>query len=241
VLKNAQDLIDAISEHGPMTAAELSGVLGTPRSSVYRLIEGLNSIGLTAFEADTRVSLTLRWLHLADAASAAMTEWSFARRVLRRLSDTTDQTFFLSIPRHDEALCIDWSQGRGIGILILKPGATLPLYAGAAGRLVLAHHEHLEDYLDRAPFPALTATTLRTAAALRRDVETTRLRGWVHSDEDVTQGIGALGVPLLSKSGTFRGCLTLGGRATEIRERKEELIERLTSAATEIQDFHDWR
>jgi IclR family transcriptional regulator, acetate operon repressor len=117
-------------------------------------------------------------------------------------------------------------------VLILRPGRALPLYAGAAGRVTLAFRTESPDpYLAQAPFPAFTARTLTTAGQLRKDIAMTRKRGFSISDEDVTEGIGALGVPLISPTTGFAGALSLGGLAAEMNSRRTELSEQLLAAA----------
>ena len=74
-------------------------------------------------------------------------------------------------------MCIDWAQGQAINVLLLKPGRSLPLFAGAEGRVALAFGlEDVDAYLAQAPFPAFNSRTLTTAAKLRRDIAATRSR-----------------------------------------------------------------
>jgi DNA-binding IclR family transcriptional regulator len=179
--------------------------------------------------------VSLRWLKLSDAARAGMQEWSHARPLLDRLAGRTEQTIYLCVPQADRAICIDWSPGRALSVLALKPGRTLPLYAGAAGRVTLAcRSEPLEDYLRAAPFPPLTDHSLITARQLRADVDEIRSRGYSVSDEDVTLGIGALGAPLFDRDRVFRGALSLAGLAEDLRERRDELTADLLACADEL-------
>jgi IclR family transcriptional regulator, acetate operon repressor len=151
------------------------------------------------------------------------------------LAARTGLTIFLSVPQADRAICIDWSPGRGLSVLALKPGRSLPLYAGAAGRVTLAYRpEPLEDYLQAAPFPRLTDHTLTTARQLRADVETITSRGYSVSDEDVTLGIGALGAPLINRGGIFLGALSVAGLAEDLRLRRAELTVDLLACAEEL-------
>src|SRR4051795_12713262 len=138
LLANAREVIELLCVRGPSSPAEIAEQLGTPRSSVYRLVEGLAAVDLVSIGADGQAELHLKWLHLADAARSAMSEWSSASAALEGLAEETGQTAFLSVPVGREAVCVDWVPGRGIGVLVLRPGGSLPLYAGGAGRVVLA-------------------------------------------------------------------------------------------------------
>jgi IclR family transcriptional regulator, acetate operon repressor len=214
-----------------MSPAEIADVTGMPRPSVYRLADALQQARLLTVLEDSRVQASERWLRLADASRAAMWEWTSARDILDELCHDTGQTVFLSVPRGHEAICIDWAQGRAINVLLLKPGRRLPLYAGAAGRVALAFNGDPAAYLEDAPFEALTRRTLTTEKQLRRDIKLTRSRGYVVSDEDVTDGIGAIGVPLLDQAGRLRGVLSLAGLAEDIRDHADELVDQLNRSA----------
>lgn len=228
MLVNAHDVVEWLSENGPATPAELAVRLDMPRSSVYRLVDGLTSISLTRTDADGRVHVGERWLRLADAAQASMTEWSGMREVLVRLAKHTGQTAFLSVPQPDGALCIDWSQGRGIDVLALKPGRSLPFNAGAAGRIAFAYaDESAQAEAASQPLRSFTPQTITTIERLMADAARVREAGWVHSDEDVTLGIGSVGIPVLGQDNALIGCASLAGLAGEIRELRDVLVAQL--------------
>jgi DNA-binding IclR family transcriptional regulator len=234
ILQRSSNLVHLLAERGPLSTADAAEQIGMPRPSLYRLSDALTQARLIEPTADGRLRASLHWLRLADAARRGMTEWSGARTVLDDLASTTGQTVYLSVPRADQAVCIDWSRGRGVNVLALKPGRTLPLYAGAAGRVTLAFRpEPVEEYLQRAPFPPFTEHTLTRASELRADVAATRNRGYSVSDEDVTPGIGALGVPL-NNDGTFRGALSIAGLAEDLRAEREKFTAALLSSAARL-------
>lgn len=235
ILQRSSSLVQLLAERGPLTAAEVAEALGIPRPSVYRLADALTQTRLVEPTAEGKLRVSLRWLRLSDAARAGMREWSRARPLLARLASRTGQTIYLSVPQGDRATCIDWSPGRALSVLALKPGRSLPLYAGAAGRITLAYGPlPLEDYVRAAPFPRLTERTLVTAEELRQDVSATRSRGYSVSDEDVTVGIGALGAPLITRDGIFVGALSLAGLSEELHVRQTELVADLLGCAVEL-------
>lgn len=235
VLANARQLVDALAEHGPLSPAEAAELIRIPRPSVYRLAGALEAVDLVETLDDARIALSRRWLHLADAAGSAMTEWAGVDAVLDGIVEATGQTAFLSVPRANGAVCVAWSPGRGMGVLLLKPGRSLPYHAGAAGRVLLAFQQpDPEALLSDAPLPALTPRTLVDADALRADIAATRERGYSISDEDVTVGIGALGVPVRDARGAVRASLSLSGFAEAIREAQEEYVGVLRDAVTRI-------
>lgn len=230
IIANAVRLIEAMPSRGQLTPGEVAEQLGIPRASAYRLVDGLTAIGLLEPVADGRVRLSTRWLQLADSAQAALTEWSDAAGALEQLVGRTGQTAYLSVLMGDEAVCVDWRRGRGVDVLALKPGRSLPLYAGAAGRIMLAYAVDAEHYLTGAPFHRLTPHTLVTADELRADIELTKGRGFVISEQDVTVGINALGMPILRPDGSVAGCMSVGGLAEAFAAGLPRFRDELTDA-----------
>lgn len=238
VLANADEVIRLLAREGELSPAEIAERLGMPRPSVYRLLDGLSAVGLTDPLRDSSASLSLRWLHLADRARESAREWRGAKGVLGELVERSGQTAFLSVPRGDEAVCLEWEQGRGIGVLVLRPGHSLPLYAGAAGRVLLAFGEQPDGGLAGAARRAFTPRTMLTDDELRADVERSRRQGFVLSDEDVTLGIAALGVPVRRPDGQVVGALSLAGMRAEVIERESECLPMLQEAADRLGSLH---
>jgi DNA-binding IclR family transcriptional regulator len=223
-----------LARDGPLTPADIADRTGMPRASVYRLVGALGRIGLTEPRTSGRVGLSLRWLRLADAASAALHEWTGADAVLDELAQRTGQTAFLSVPRSDAALCIRWVPVSGIDLLALRPARSLPLHAGAAGRLCLAYRRDLPDVLARAPFPRLTPRTLTTAEELLADVQATRTRGYSVSDQDVTEGIGALGAAVLDGKDQLAAAVSIGGLAADFDRHHARFADAVRAAAAQL-------
>lgn len=216
VLGNAATIVELLAERGEQTPVELAEATGIARPSVYRLIDGLRAVGLAAPSTDGRVKLSVQWLHLGEAACTALSEWSRAQAVLDELSQETEQTAYLTVRRDYNAICIKWTPARGIGLLFLRPGRTLPLYAGGAGRALLAASRDNETYLAGAPFLPFTEKTLTTTDELRADIMCTRRIGYVLSADDVTVGIGAVAVNVVDRVGNTVGAISLAGRTNEI-------------------------
>ena len=235
VLANATELIEVLAAAGALSPADIAERIGVPRSSAYRLVDGLTAIALVEVLPDGRARLSARWLQLADDAHAGLTEWRDAPPVLERLVGRTGQTAFLSVLSDDAAACIDWRQGRGVDVLATKPGHSLPLNAGASGRVMLAFSSESDELLARGQFRRLTPTTLVTPDELRADIDGTRRQGYAFSDGDVALGIAGIAVPVLHADGALAGAVAIAGLAEPVRERREELAAALLEEAAVLQ------
>ena len=237
VLKNATQAIDALGAHGALTAPELAVELEMPRPSAYRLLSALVHAGFAEQLPDGQVALSARWLHLGDAALRGMSTWFNSDDVLERMRDDTGLTVYFCLPRDNEAICVRRLHGQNFQVLVLKPGGTLPLYVGAVGRTLLAFGDvDTSKYLADAPFRSITPRTLTEKDDLIADIALTRERGYCLSDEDVTVGVGAIGVPVVDSVGRTCAALSLAGVREQIVEDQERLAGVLKSASARITD-----
>lgn len=233
VLANADDVIQLLAAEGDLTPAEISERLNIPRPSVYRLIDGLGAVGFTDPLTEGAARLSMNWLHLADRAREGFDEWVGADQALQELVDRTRQTAYLSVRRGGEAVCLQWKQGRAIGVLLLRPGRSLPLHAGAAGRSFLAFDSVIDEYLSQTEGKrkSFTRRTLLHEADLREDARQSRSRGYTVSDEDVTDGVAAFGVPLRIDNGPMKAALSIAGSRMDVMPREDELVDALHAAS----------
>lgn len=230
LLDNANQIITLLGEIGSANVTLIASETGVPRSSVYRLIEGLAAVGMVRTDASGQIRLSERWLHLADAARKGFSEWQEQITQLDAITAHTGHTSFLSIPTTTGAACIAWSPASNLIVLSLRPGRELPFNIGAAGRLLFAQipDEDRGDRLEQYDFVEHTEKSIVTRDALLADAEAIRGRGWVLSDEDVTPGISAIGVPVRSTGKGSLGCISISGLAQDIQDRAEELAQYLS-------------
>lgn len=225
LLDNANQIIALLSEIGTASYSLIASEINTPRSSVYRLIDGLAAIGLVRVDRDTGlVRLSERWLHLADATTGSFPEWQHLIDRLPDLAERTGHTTFLSIPTATGGACIAWAPASNLVVLSLRPGRHFAFNIGAAGRLLFALSPKgaLEERLAACEFETPTERTIATPEALLADAERTRERGWVFSDQDVNRGISAVGVAATAATGAT-GCLSLAGLSQDVSPHAEAL------------------
>lgn len=230
VLAKAGGIVDVLAAENGISPAEIADMCDIPRSSAYRILDGLINVDLVESNSDVSYSLSLDWLDLADAARRSLTEWAQAPHLLREMTGETGLTSFLTVINGEETVCVEYAQGRGIDALILRPGGTLPFFAGAAGRVALAYSDEsiAEAYLSKAPFEGYNDNSLATESALREDMKLVREQGYALSNEDVTIGVGSIGVPIFEPAGEHViAALSIGGFIDAVLPRQGQLAETL--------------
>ena len=214
LISKAGAVLDILEQHKEASAADLAAVLGEPLSSVYRLLQSLTTTGWVdrgSRRGAYRLGLSLMTIgglvedHL-DIREASLPS-------LRELVDATNVTSFLCVRRGPRAVCLERIEGYAVQSLAMLLGGSLPLYAGAAPRALLAF----------LPVAEQSAILKDTSQQLRddpprpddqdiiADIARIRAAGYSVSDGDVTPGIAALGAPVFNHRGEVQGALSLSG------------------------------
>src|SRR3954453_23980122 len=132
VLAKAVAVLDHVAAEGEATPARLAELTGEPRSSVYRLLASLQSLGLV--EPGRRrgtVVLGLKLFRLGQTIVSRFDERQAALPVMERIHDELGETTFLCVRRGYNAVCIERLDGIRVSLLAMSLGGSLPLHAGA--------------------------------------------------------------------------------------------------------------
>jgi DNA-binding IclR family transcriptional regulator len=238
VLDKVAALLERLGAEGEASAVQLAESIGEPRSSVYRLLDGLRALGWV--EPGSRrgtFRLGLALFRLGSRVTGRFDERAAARPVMERLHARTEQTIFLTVRSGFEGVCIERVDGRWVQNMALTLGGSLPLHVGAGPRVLLAaaEDEFIASYLDRGPLTRFTPKTITTQAGLWRDVEATRANDYAISDEDDVLGMAAVGAPIRNHEGRVTATLSLSGpRATVLDGAAEQSLELIRAAAAEV-------
>ncbi|GAB3681714.1 IclR family transcriptional regulator [Saccharopolyspora tripterygii] len=234
VLSNSAGVLDILSERSPMSVAEIAQTLELPRPSTYRIVESMQAVGLLTADDDGRYMLSSLFMVLGDAARTAVPEVVAARPAMRTLAET-GLTVYVCTARAGSVRCLDWIPSRHLSLLQLTPGGTLPLHAGATSRAILAFDDELRaSVLKQQEWTKFTSRTLQTAEAIDLDAAATRERGYSISDEDVTPGVAAIGVPVFDRRGHLRAALSVAGLRDDVMGQEMRSSELLLRAARSI-------
>lgn len=236
---------DGLERAGP---AEVAVRIGTNKSTTFRILKSMEQIGLLDRSPDGTYALGIRLMELGTLVGERLDLRRLSEPVLRGLRDAVGQTVFLTVRHDDVAVCIDRLPGSHVEVMALRLGGRLPLYCGAAPRVLLAGLDDaaLERYLAKAPFEPRTPHTLTTAEELRADVHRTRSQGYTLSLEDVTLGVAAVGAPIFDHRGRVVAAISMADLRHEYADaRLPALVEHIRTAAAEIsralgRHVHGW-
>lgn len=237
-------VLRAISEHGPITAAEIVGLCRLPQPTVIRLVETLVDSGFVyRQQGKMTYKVTGRTLTLSRGFDPSYRLAEIAIPIVDRLHIEIGWPSNLAI-FDDDAMVISYSNRAALGLSIPgRIGARIPLLATGVGLVTLARMpaDARRQALQRAQAsgnrwdsdPALLA-------ALPERLEQVRRQGHAFAEEnyldEVYQSrIWAVAVPVNSPTGDYIALsslmLRMGG---ERRRHLSEILPKLVAAADQI-------
>lgn len=191
-------------------------------ATTRRLLVTLADEGLVAHDPETsRYRLTTGLLLLASAVDGGLSLQEIARDHLVELAAATDTTVFLSAFIDGRMVCIDKVQGASpVDIKWWSVNESLPMNCGAAPKLILAYlpDEQFEDIAQPESFIALSPHSVMDLSVLKDQLRQARDRGWMLSENDVSDGLSALAAPVFGKDGTLVAAVSIGGLTPQISE-----------------------
>jgi DNA-binding IclR family transcriptional regulator len=201
-----------IADRGEVRAEELSALLETPASTVYRYLRTLTEFGFVD-RHDGRYLLGPR---LVIGSGSNVTSEQLIRvsdPVLRLLVTETGETAVVMRRIGLSAVCLNQVESPSALRVALEPGAMLPLHAGAINRVLLAYAEPgIVDELVAQGLEAVTPNT-PTEAVLRETLADIRATGIARSEGELVSGAVGIGAPVFRDGGIVGAVGVIGPQA----------------------------
>lgn len=244
LISKAGAVLAVLEDTGPTSAADLAARLDEPLSSVYRLLQSLSATGWVDRVAKRGpYRLGLAWMTLGGLVEDHLDIREACLPVLRQLSTDVGGTTFLCVRRGPRAVCLERVEGPSVQSLAMQLGSSLPLYAGAAPRALLAFLAAAEQddalaedvrFRDDPPRPG--------AAEIAADAAAVAAQGYAVSDQDVTIGVGGLGAPVFNHRGEVEGAISVSGLVGQVLDAAvlERNVALLLAAAARASSALGW-
>jgi IclR family transcriptional regulator, KDG regulon repressor len=157
-------------DHPNFSLSDLSDKLALPKPTVFRIASIMQGLGfLDKAVPSGDYTLGRANLRHADALLASIPIREFALPVMDWVRDQVNETVILSLREGDFRYNIDSVDCTHSIVQAQQIGTPIPLYAGAASRVMLAAlpaHE-LKNYLRRVQLAAFSSTTITDIGELQ--------------------------------------------------------------------------
>lgn len=202
--------------------AQLSSELGSPKSSLLMLLRSLVADGYM-LRSDSRYLLGPKMFSMAARVLEIRRLPQLLRPFLEELAERSQETVYLAVLDEQAKVLtfIDSVASTKLIRFVAPIGYDRPLYATAAGRLLLANQsaEWQEDYLRTVPRTALTSHTRTDAAELREELIAIRELGLSLSIDEAVDGGGAVAAPVTGQDGEIEAALVIAAPTPRLRRQ----------------------
>lgn len=190
---------------GGLSLDELARNTSISRSSVYRILNSLEAHGAVRSVRGGAYVLGSLILKLASSTLTSKMDFDLprvAQPYLEAASYATGETAKVSIHDLGATLVVAGAPGHSSNALHTVVGRYLPLHAGAASKVLLAHLGEAEiGQVLRSRLARFTPLTLCDAASLRAELARVREQGWAYDGGEYGITVQSYGAPVIADGG----------------------------------------
>lgn len=210
--------LELIAERGKVRLSELATELDISRATAVRILAALQNHG---FVEHDRAERCYR-LGPASGALAALSDSTsvidLAAMAMAHLRAMTPETINLALQRRGRLVYVSILDGSHQLRMSATVGDEAPLHGTALGKAVLAAQPpaQREPVLAAEPYSAFTEHTITRRAALERELDLIRQRGYALDEEEQELGAACVAAAILGHRGAPIGALSIAGLAARL-------------------------
>jgi IclR family KDG regulon transcriptional repressor len=229
ILDVALNVIDkmASDQEEYHSLASLARQFNINRSRTFRILKTLEGRGFVIYDPKTEMyRLGLKFLEISQS-------------VLKDLAASTGDTSYLIIASGNSAIVVDRYSGDNMLQLAAPIGARLPMYTGAAPKVLLAFmpEEQRENTINEMELSSFTPNTITNKDSLRKTLAEIRKQGFAVDEQDFEIGAFAFGAPVFDHEGKIVAGVSITTPTARCSpERRQELIPMVINAARKLSE-----
>ena len=214
-LHRAMAILDCFTqEHTELGVREIARMVNLSSSATGRLLGSMKEMGILSQNPETRAySMGAQVLTWAGVYNALLDVRNRAFPAIQELHESTRETISLYILEGNERVCIERLESPQTVRIVTRVGRRLPLYAGSAGKVMLAFlpPERQEQILQSISLEPLTSKTITSIEMLRQELEKAREQGFAVSYGEWIEDAAGVAAPILDQEGEVIAAISISG------------------------------
>lgn len=238
-LERYVQLLEALATYQDRaTMADLVNVLGLPKSTVYRLLRGLEESQLVIPNSgkSSGYALAPRLLKLIALAEEASNIESYVGAHLQELSEATGLTSFITKLQGTVVKSVAMRTPNALSGIYVVPGKEMFAHATASAKAIIAFQS--EDVVKQAlksPLVRLTKHTMTSVAKVREEYSQVRMNGYALCRSEDVEGFEAVAAPIsMPDLGIMYSVGLTGPVGTVVGKPLDRLLIELRSSAKKL-------
>ena len=235
-VKKAFKILGALSSSKEgLGVSEIARGLNMAKSTVHGMTSTLKELGAVMRDPQTkRYRLGLTLFELGSLAYSQIDLKTLARPIMEELMEKTQASVFLGISSWDHVTVLDIVESRQDLKITAPIGTTIPLFAGAVGKVFLAsmEEEQTEKIIRPKGLIRFTKNTIVDPELYHQELRRVRKMGYAIDDEEYILGVRAVASPIVGL-GQFMSAIWVVGFKASLDEKKMKALITLTKKAAE--------
>ena len=226
-IRRAVDVLEYLATFpGSVRLSDVARGLDCGKSTVLGILRALEDVGWVAKDStDVGYRVGDGLLALMRKAFGAREVAEVARPLLKNVAERSGESAFLGFLREGRIVIEASVEGGHEMCIAARPGGSLPLFAGATGKVFLAgmDDERARAKVTEAPLPRFTNRTITDPERFLGEVSKTRELGYATDDEEYLRGVRAVAAPIRRGEETV-GALWVAGFSTRLTDERLALV-----------------
>ena len=222
-VKKAFAILSAISSSKEgLGVSEIARGLNMAKSTVHGMTSALEELGaIMRHPLTKRYRLGFMLLEVGRQAYSQIDLKTSARPVMEELMATTQASVFLGTLNWDHVTVMDIVESRQDLKITAPIGTTMPLFAGAVGKVFLASMEeqHTRKIIESKGLPKFTENSIVDPEQYYRELKRVREKGYAVDDEEYIMGVRAVASPIMGL-GQLKSAIWIVGFKADLDETK---------------------
>lgn len=220
ILDKSLDLLEAMVGHPDgLTLTELTNTLKIPKNSAFRIASTLTLRGYVDRNEDSkRYSVSQKLLALGHNAIGGRRLIELAGPVLKALRDETKETALLGTLSGSGGVVLDQIASSHPVKVVVEMGHPFPLHTAAPAKAILAFLPPPQQIrlVDGIEFKTYTKTTIKTAAAYRRELADIGQTGVAYDRGEESLTYACVAAPVFDHKGSPVAALWISGPSDRV-------------------------
>lgn len=239
MLDKGLQIIDLLArERRPMKVSDIATALAFPRTTVYRLVEPLESRGLLRrVNGGQEYFLSLHFLQIGEIVRESLEIRRLALPFMEQLRDEVELAVHLVVRDGPDAVYLEKVESRRPVRLFTQVGRRAPLHVTACPRVLLAgcSDDEIKTYLASAKMVKITKNTVADPDTVWAKIHEIREKGYAIAFGELEPETAAIAVPVRNHREEVVASLSLAGPEWHFETANiEHLVSRLREYARRI-------
>ena len=227
VLAHVCEILDCFTqERTDLGVRELARLTGLSTSTTGRLLQEMKERGILRQNLETKTyTMGIRILNWSGVYLATLDIRAVAMPIMTELQQLSRETISLYVLDGTDRVCVERLESPQNVRIVARLGLRLPLYAGSAGKVILAFLDEAqrEHILSTVPLQPFTQHTITDLNVLRAELVKIKRQGYASSHGEWIQDASGVAAPIYGPDRKVAGALTISGPTQRFNH---EVIER---------------